>query len=760
MEYKVYNIFETEQFNKITRGLKIAQCMGSNSIGDMLANSAESQKICKPEDISISETLFCSFCNEKFEDRAQQRLHYKLDRHRYNLKQKLSGLKSVTEEKFAQLADDLSSISGSESDSEEEGDSSDFVPSSAAKLGSYKSNELMQVRGCEDDATGSLPGNKQDDSGAEKRHEHLRLMAARHAKIFFENEDGKILSMYRCLLHGKKDELEKDEQLIALALKAVANPLWAVIMLGGGHFAASIFEGQEVLVHKTFHCYTVRSSQGGTQSSRDGRSGGSHPKSAGASLRRYNEAALIQHVQDIMQSWSSYLGACGLILYHAVGHNRNVLFGGKNPPLNKSDCRLRTIPFATRRATFSEVKRVHTILTSVEMYGPGEAFQTAFPQSPRKRGSKTQAAIYEKSMSGKTADSTNQDQDKKIDGMNTESKQHLLPGTNSEITVERNEDTSPKRGRTKCNIDRAKPRKSPHRPLPGIVTAVLTRSSSESDVSESLGKQMIEENIEISFENLQEFYDTVPQEMKDKKRSKDNSKCGRKQQKKKAEKDLYSASVMALRRKLWAACRLGDTDLLINSLQTVQPIEEEPENCETETVKINDNSEASKYANRNTSISKVEYLSCLNENVGENKETLLHVAAQGGHMDIIRALMEAGCDPCVKNKKLQTPYVVSANKETRNIFRRFLADFPDKFDYSKSQIGGPLTDDMEQKMVEKRREQRKVKREREKERKKEEEEKREEEAEKERFLQLSDREKRALAAERRFLSQIADVIIQ
>lgn len=70
-----------------------------------------------------------------------------------------------------------------------------------------------------------------------------------------------------------------------------------------------------------------------------------------------------------MQSWSSYLGACGLILYHAVGHNRNVLFGGKNPPLNKSDCRLRTIPFATRRATFSEVKRVHTILTSVEMYG-------------------------------------------------------------------------------------------------------------------------------------------------------------------------------------------------------------------------------------------------------------------------------------------------------------------------------------------------------------------------------------------------------
>jgi hypothetical protein len=45
--------------------------------------------------------------------------------------------------------------------------------------------------------------------------------------------------------------------------------------------------------------------------------------------------------------------------------------------------------------------------------------------------------------------------------------------------------------------------------------------------------------------------------------------------------------------------------------------------------------------------------------------------------------MEAGSDPSVTNKKLQTPYNVAANKETRNVFRRFLADFPDRYDYSK-----------------------------------------------------------------------------
>lgn len=98
-----------------------------------------------------------------------------------------------------------------------------------------------------------------------------------------------------------------------------------------------------------------------------------------------------------------------------------------------------------------------------------------------------------------------------------------------------------------------------------------------------------------------------------------------------ASTDLYSAPVMALRGKLWAACRLGDSDLLINSLQTVRPIEEQPKNCKAEAA----DSEASECTNEN-SISTVEYLSCLNENVGDNKETLLHVAAQGGHMTIVR----------------------------------------------------------------------------------------------------------------------------
>jgi len=50
-----------------------------------------------------------------------------------------------------------------------------------------------------------------------------------------------------------------------------------------------------MILHKTFHRYIVRKKQGGTQSGKDKQcGGGSHPKSAGASIRRYNEQMLTE----------------------------------------------------------------------------------------------------------------------------------------------------------------------------------------------------------------------------------------------------------------------------------------------------------------------------------------------------------------------------------------------------------------------------------------------------------------------------------
>lgn len=51
---------------------------------------------------------------------------------------------------------------------------------------------------------------------------------------------------------------------------------------------------KEVLQHKTFHRYTVRAKRGTAQGVRDSQNRSNTPKSAGAALRRHNEAALVK----------------------------------------------------------------------------------------------------------------------------------------------------------------------------------------------------------------------------------------------------------------------------------------------------------------------------------------------------------------------------------------------------------------------------------------------------------------------------------
>jgi hypothetical protein len=40
MEYKVYKIFEAEDFSKVTKGIKVAPCMGSSCIDNVLAGKS------------------------------------------------------------------------------------------------------------------------------------------------------------------------------------------------------------------------------------------------------------------------------------------------------------------------------------------------------------------------------------------------------------------------------------------------------------------------------------------------------------------------------------------------------------------------------------------------------------------------------------------------------------------------------------------------------------------------------------------------
>ena len=107
----------------------------------------------------------------------------------------------------------------------------------------------------------------------------------------------------------------------------------------------------------------------------------------------------------------------------------------------------------------------------------------------------------------------------------------------------------------------------------------------------------------------------------------------------------------------------------------------------------------------------------------------------------------------MRDKQKKVAYMMAESKDTRNVFRKFMGEFPDRYDYKSGMVPPPLSQEEEAqkqaKQNEKKKAQRQAKREQEKLRKEEEKKKKEEKEEKERFLNLSDREKRAIAAERR-----------
>ncbi|KAJ8667303.1 hypothetical protein QAD02_008965 [Eretmocerus hayati] len=518
VSHQTVKIYNTDDFDRVTKGIKVAQCMRIKS-----ALPKPEELVNNLEELIISDSLSCSFCNTVFEDKTEQRLHYKLDWHRFNLKQKLHGLKSVTEDSFKLLADkdDVSSISGSEAESQSEVDTGIEIsdsPKEGSKFhelegkcsaGSGRSKNKKcekKIKVMELKYVSSDEEDNEDDS--DNKDDILLSIGARHSKVFFENDEGNIFSIYRCLLHSKKEVPEIDNELIAQALDSGKKSSWTILMVGGGHFAGGVFYDGNAVVHKTFHCYTVRAKQGSSQSSRDNRNASSHPKSAGASIRRYNEASLIQHVQEILETWSPQIKNSSLILYRAVGpFNRTVLFGGKNAPIDKNDPRLRPLPFPTRRATFSEVKRVYDILSNMEIYGSAENFTDSFPISPRqplrKRTLRTNS-VGEEEMNDAV------EENDATPSLNKSGNRQ----SRSEKSKMTNQDKQSRN--TRPQIDRAKMRKSPKRPLPDIV-AKLARSSSESefDVLDSSmiinNMDLISQDLEINFEDhLQAFENTVP----------------------------------------------------------------------------------------------------------------------------------------------------------------------------------------------------------------------------------------------------------
>ncbi|XP_021943085.1 ankyrin repeat and zinc finger domain-containing protein 1 [Folsomia candida] len=606
---------------------------------DEPTNTTASTTISKESFEPIEGKLTCSSCKITMDDIEELRQHNKHDWHRYNLKMKIMGQVSVSEQEFYDMIDDLSSIEGS--DSEDDSIAGNDQSAAVSKLMDKISRTTILE---ESDGT----------CKSKLSSENAKLINS--PKTYYENENGCIFGIYKSIAEVLFDK-NKNRDMLQFS-KHYENPLnMTIIMVSGGHFAAAVMQGSQILLHKTFHSYTVRAKQGGSQGSRDSKSGTNHPKSAGASLRRYNEQSFAQHVQDLMEAWKGRVSACPVIFYRAVGSSSNVLFGGKSPLFQRSEQRLRTIPFPTNRPTFLELKRVQSLLTTLHVYDDREQFLS----------------------------------------------EHLVSKTPTS--------KSPKKTK---KIDRAKS-KSPKRvqddPCPNVINS---ENSDSSDCNDEL-QECLEE---VNFNHLKEFDDSLTIEE-------------RQERIKKRSKKPKTKPVQFPKPDGVIGCLMDA--VVQNSVELSNHIA---------TLKL-----------QSSEATHDEFLAYLNQPVDSDESNLLHLAAKMNATVLIWVLLELGCDPATKNKNGRVPYSFANNPESRAEFRRFMGQFPDKYDYKMAQVPTPLTAEMEAEKAEKKKLLNKIKREKEKQKKMEKHQKDKEQADQERFLKLSDREKRAMAAEQRILAQ-------
>ncbi|KAK6528209.1 hypothetical protein TWF281_009458 [Arthrobotrys megalospora] len=318
--------------------------------------------------------MSCTLCGVKSKTVQEQRLHARSDVHRFNMKRKIRKQPPVSEMEFEKMIEALDeSISGSESSSTEDEQSSDPLATLLRKKATLKAAEEVE----------------EEDSPRKPRTPIIWMSSPMLPESTY-------VGVYRAILPDSTEESEVTQILPTLqtqttsALPTASDPHIFLCMIGGGHFAAMIVSlipkvvkrsgvverEAVVLAHKTFHRYTTRRKQGGSQSANDNSKGTAH--SAGSSLRRYNEAALTADIRELLGNWREMLDSSSLLFIRATGtSNRKTLFGGDNPVIRSTDKRIRGFPFTTRRATQSELMRCFVEVTRLKVSKIDETIITA-----------------------------------------------------------------------------------------------------------------------------------------------------------------------------------------------------------------------------------------------------------------------------------------------------------------------------------------------------------------------------------------------
>ncbi|KAI1206694.1 uncharacterized protein F4807DRAFT_437944 [Annulohypoxylon truncatum] len=373
-----------------------------------------------PSSSSVVGSPSCSLCALSFASVQDQRGHLKSDLHHYNLKQKLRGKSPVSEVEFEKLIADLDeSLSGSDSPDSDEDEDDEKESNLLTTLLKKQANLADRKNG------GGTDDNQEDNedgySPKRQRGGGAQPLLWFSSPILPQNS---YFGVYRAIfkLEESRDEsnivnIIKKKQLQPIAVPkpgpdgnfapaVYKGPHIFLCMIGGGHFAAMVVSlaprqtkhgstgplnrEATVLAHKTFHRYTTRRKQGGSQSANDNAKGNAH--SAGSSIRRYNEQALTDEVRLLLQDWKGLLDTSELLFIRATGAtNRRTLFGPyEDQVLRANDPRIRGFPFSTRRATQNELMRSFIELTRLKVreIDPNQQIKTQEETSTKAASSK------------------------------------------------------------------------------------------------------------------------------------------------------------------------------------------------------------------------------------------------------------------------------------------------------------------------------------------------------------------------------------
>lgn len=232
---------------------------------------------------------------------------------------------------------------------------------------------------------------KEEEETGDDYESTISFMATKSPFILFKSNllSNQVFGLYKTTINAiDSPNFNPLENLKTMSSRPMSKDpikagMSAIFMISSGHFAGAIIshlphstkgnkgslhelqlQSVRLLAHKTFHRYTTRRKQGGSQSAMDDSKGKAN--SAGSTLRRYNEQALGKDIEMIMQEWKPLIESCENIFIRGSGkggkHARGIgliVRDAKDPKMiiAHGDKRVKMIPFATRRPTTMEIKR-------------------------------------------------------------------------------------------------------------------------------------------------------------------------------------------------------------------------------------------------------------------------------------------------------------------------------------------------------------------------------------------------------------------